>query len=584
MALSLKKKDNEAGGKPKQPRAPKPSKAPSSGDGKKAKSGKGARRFVLIIGDEGGILIFMHGSRVMRRLFAPSAQPSHSEAMVEIISANPSVPIYILADVIDQQYIPQTFPPVSSLSVGGLVKRRLERDFQPEDLKGSLPLGRDKTGRKEWKYLLVSLAKTPLLTEWLDRLVELPNELKGIYLVPIESVHYVSTIAKKLSGEKPRPWQLFISHNKVSGFRQVVIHDGRLVFTRVSQAIDDAIPAVIAGNIEQEIINTIEYLKRLEFRDSAELEATIVISQDVLDSMDLNRFGFARTSVLTPINVAETLGLEQAALSADRFGDVVLAAAFGIAKKRMLRFSNAYIDRLAKLYKARTGIKAVAALIAIGLLGMAGMSVMAMMSDYGAISEAKRKHAGIQEELDKERKKVDDLKQDVAFKAAVVAAYDAYFKDVSQPQDFVAAMAPLLSQTQRVTSMLWENEASRAVATPNAAAPAGGGSALPIKVTIDVDFAGGGSTLDLVEKTSSQFVEALKTKLVQYELNIDTFPWQKEQTQTSEVQELTEASDTKVQNAVGTITLRGVKKDVASPATPPAMGAAPSAMSGMGAP
>jgi hypothetical protein len=583
MALSLKKKKDGDASKVAKPAPARPARMrkgnTSLGDNLK-KPGKGAKRFVLIIGDEGGILIFMHGSRVMRRLFAPSAQPSHSEAMVEIMSANPQVPIYVLADVIDQQYIPQTFPPVSSLSVGGLVKRRLDRDFQPEDLKGSLPLGRDKTGRKEWKFLLVALAKTPLLTEWLDRLIELPNEMKGIYLVPIEAVHYVSMLAKKLSDEKPRPWQLFISHNKVSGFRQVVMHEGRLVFTRVSQAIDDAIPAVIAGNVEQEIINTIEYLKRLDFRDIAELEATVVISQDVLDSLDLNRFGFGRSSALTPIAVAEALGLEQAALSADRFGDVVLAAGFGIAKKRMLRFSNAYIERLAKLYKARVAVKGIAAILSIGLLGMTGMSVMAMMGDYGAIAKSKRSLAGIQEDLDKERKKVDGLKQDVAFKSAVVAAYDVYFKDISQPKDFVTAIMPVLAPSKRVVSMVWDNEGAKASAG-TAPAPAGTSPALPIKVTLEVDFSGGGKTLDLVDKASSQFIDALKSKLSQYEVNTDSLPWQKEQSTSSEVQELMEPSDTKVLNAVGTFTLRGVNKNAsAAPAAPPA----PSAMPGMGAP
>ena len=137
---------------------------PASAQGRKPQPVAGSKkgsRFVLIVGDEGVILVFMNGSKVVRRLFAPSAQPSHTEAIRDIMYGNPGVPIYMLIDVLDQQYIPHTFPPVSSLSVGGLVKRRIDRDFQPDDLKGALPLGRDKAGRKEWKFLLVSLARTP---------------------------------------------------------------------------------------------------------------------------------------------------------------------------------------------------------------------------------------------------------------------------------------------------------------------------------------------------------------------------------------------------------------------------------------
>ena len=162
---AAKPRREKAAGKVKAVKPPKTSKPPKAG----------GKRFIFIVGDEGCILVFMQASKVIRRLFAPSAQPSHTEAMRELMKANPSVPIYLLADVLDQVYRQHPFPPVSSLSIGGLVKRRLDRDFNPEDLKGALPLGRDKTGRKEWKYLLIALTKSPLITEWLDLIVEQPN-------------------------------------------------------------------------------------------------------------------------------------------------------------------------------------------------------------------------------------------------------------------------------------------------------------------------------------------------------------------------------------------------------------------------
>jgi hypothetical protein len=501
MALALSKKVKNEGGAPQPPRR----NVSSKGKGSKSGATKGGKkRFILLIGDEGAILVFMQGHKVVRRLFAPSPQPSHSEAIVEIMQSNPSVPLTILMDVIDQQYVPQTFPPVSSLSVGGLVKRRLDRDFQPEDLKGSLQIGRDKTGRKEWKYLLVSLAKTPLVVEWLDLMLDLPNQTKGIYLVPIEAVNYVAMLTKKLSAEKPRAWQLLISHNKVSGFRQVVTHNGKLIFTRVSQAIDDAIPAVIAGNIEQEIINTIEYLKRLEFRDSADLEATVIVSQDVIDSIDIKRFNFGRSAVLNPLAVAEALGLEQAALSADRFGDVVLTAAFGIGKKHSLRFTNAYIEKLSKLYLARIGITVFGALISVLLVGLAGMSVVSAISQSSSITEAKNKQVKMQPELDKWKRAVDGLNKDVAFKSAVVATYDAYIRPVPKIEDSVKDMTPLFSPKQRVVSMVWNLEAEK-----TAGAAATGGNSLPLEIKLEIDFSGAGSSVDTVDYVAHELLVAM---------------------------------------------------------------------------
>ncbi|MFZ4541187.1 MAG: hypothetical protein ACOYNL_05160, partial [Rickettsiales bacterium] len=532
-----------------------------------SKGGK-SKRFTLFIGDEGAILIFMQGAKVVRRLFAPSAQPSHTEAMLELMHANPNVSISILADVIDQQYVPQTFPPVSSLSVGGLVSRRLERDFQPEDLKGSLQLGRDKAGRKEWKYLLIALAKTPMMTEWIDLIVEMPNEMKGIFLVPIEAANYVAMLNKRRDIDKPRPWQLLISHNKVSGFRQVVTNDGKLIFTRVSHAIDDAIPAVIAGNIEQEIINTIEYLKRLEFRDSADLEATVITSQDVVDSLDLKRFNFGGAEALTPLAVAELMKLEQAALSADRFGDVVMAAAFTISKKRILRFANAYIDKLAKLYKMRTTLKAFAALFVVALVGLTVMTFSETFSNSAGIGEARNKKVALQSDIQKLQKQVDGLNKDIAFKSVVVATYDAYLKNANRPEDFAIVIAPFVAPTSRITSLCWDLNGTSSTCSGAAGAALAAGAApaasaaLPIKIELTVDFSAVGNTLDAVDKAASSFVDSVKEKLVLYDVTVDAFPWKKEGERTEEVAvDVNNAIEVEtVKDPTITLHLKGLKK------------------------
>lgn len=542
---------------------------------KKAKTVRAkGKRFIMIIGDEGAILVFMEGMKVVRRLFAPSPQPSHSEVMMEIMRTNPAVPISVLADVMDQQYVAHTFPPVSAMSVGGLVTRRLSRDFQPEDLKGALRLGRDKTGRKEWRYLLVALVKTPLMAAWLDMLMELPNTIEGIYLTPVEAVNYVSMLGKKLEKTSPRPWQMLITHNKVSGFRQVIMREGKLVFTRVSLAIDDAIPAVIAGNIEQEIINTMEYLKRLEFPSSADMDATVIVSQDVIESLDLNRFGFARTDVLTPMAVAEALGLDQAALSADRFGDVVMAAAHGVQKKHVLRFSNAYIEKLDKLIKINLAIRAGSGLVATILLGLTGWSLFGVVNNYSRIAEVEQKARTTQTALQSAQKSVEGLNKDVAFQSVVVAGYDAYMKDALKPEDFVKAIAPYLSPQQRITYWSWNAvQAEENTSTPAPPPAAGATEKLPLKVEMTADFSGAGGTLDVVDKAANSFFDAIRMGMPQYNLTVERLPWKKEDAQSEEIAlEVNAPSAVQVVDATVKFNLSGPKKLDASPPAPAAAG------------
>lgn len=585
MAISLKRKSKEKSAPP--PEA-KDNVAPEASGGEKKKrfsrKGKGKSKkykepkkvnpkkkcFVIIIGDDGGILIYMHGAKVVRRLFAPTPKPSHTEAMREIMSANSNVPVYILADVLDQQYVAHTFPPVSSLSVGGLVKRRMERDFQPEDMKGALPLGRDKDARKEWRYLLVALAKTPLMSEWLDMVVELPNRLQGVYLVPIEAMNYIPRLHRRLQSDEMAPWQLLISHNKVSGFRQVVMHDDKLVFTRVSQAIDDAIPAVIAGNIEQEIINTIEYLKRLGFQDSTKLEATVIVSQDVIETLDLKRFNFAHAQALSPIEVAETLKLEQAALSADRFGDVVMGASFGVTRKHRLAFSNAYIDKLTKLYKSQLLIKGVAALIILGLVGLIIMTGTEILGHFEATTQAKKKAESLQKNIAKLQQSVNSLDKDATYKSAIVSAYDAYIKEIPKPQDFISRLQPFVTTQHRITQFNWTYK----LPSPKEKPPANGSEVLPLTVETEFDFAGSGGSPEVLTKAAGQLSLELKTEFSQFDITNKDFPWVK-QDKGSIALELKQTTTLMPKDMLGTFIFNGLKKTNSAntpPGAPPANG------------
>ena len=497
--------------RPRPPKLNGKSKSKKSG----AAIGKRGARFVLIVGDEGGILIFMQGKKVQRRLFAPSPQPDHTAAVVDLMRNNPNIPLYILADVLDQQYVRQTFPPVSSLSVAGLVKRRLERDFQAEDMKGSLALGREKTGRKEWAYLLISLANTPLMQQWLQLIVDLPNEFRGVYLTPVEGQNYIPILKRYMpAASDASPWQLLVSHNKISGFRQIVLKDGKLVFTRVTQAIDDAVPAVIAGNIEQEIINTLEYLRRVGFQETATLEIIAITAQEVKEALDLKRFATASAVTYTPYEIAEALGLEQAALSADRFGDVIMASCFALAKKPVLKFQTAYAKQLAQFYTIRRSLFAGAALICLYMLFAAANHVVSGFSDRAEAADIEAKRRPLLAQLDNVKKSISKLDIDIAKKSAIVAAYDGFIKDGMNPTQFVGDLAPHLTAEQRITSVSWAQKA-----------PAGNAAKGTIEIKIEMMFEGKYADVDALAKSVEQFLSALRTKMPNYTLATGAFGW-----------------------------------------------------------
>lgn len=502
---------------------------------RKPRRGSKQPKFVLLLGDEGTILVYMHGARVMRRLFAPSPQPQHTEAILKLLSANPRVPVSILVDNLDQQYVRQSFPPVSALSLRGLVSRRLERDFQPEDLKGSLPLSRDKTGRREWHFLLIALAKTATTSEWLDLIVELPNELKGIYLAPVEAGSYLGLITDRFANEPPKPWQLLLTHNKVSGFRQVVYNEGKLTFTRVSQSVDDAIPAVIAGNIEQEIISTIEYLRRLGFQDEQGLNIVVIASQDVISVLDLKRFRMGEYLALTPIEIADAFALEQAALSADRYGDVVMACTFIHLQRPVLTFSTPYIRKLTQLYRVRIGLRAASALIALACLGLMASNLFDAWSARQDAQKEEDRQRSLQSKLKEAENSVGSLNQNLAFKTAVVNTYDVFIKDSPEPMDLVTRLAAFVTPAHRLNSFVWERVIPKPDPTKPASAP---GSAAPlpqIQATVKYDLTGNFSDAIELNKAADASLDELRALLKDYTIAAEPYPWLSKEQKTLEI-------------------------------------------------
>src|SRR5690606_6751340 len=109
-------------------------------------SAKKHRHFILSVGADGAILVHMEENRVLKRMFAPSPAREDTRHFDAVLKSDRQARISVLVDIMDQSFLQQTLPPVSALSIDKLIKRRLERDFAEDDIKGALPMGRSREG------------------------------------------------------------------------------------------------------------------------------------------------------------------------------------------------------------------------------------------------------------------------------------------------------------------------------------------------------------------------------------------------------------------------------------------------------
>lgn len=506
---------------PKEPKQPKEKKErkerkPRSEKRRKLPSGGKKQRFVIIIGDEGAILVFTEGRAVLRRLFAPTADIENISTFRSILEENPTVPIYVLVDMMDQSYVKHTLPPVAKLSVQKLIRRRLERDFGPEDITGSLSLGRESGGRKDWNYMLISVAGSTLLMQWLDFILEFDNPFEGLYLVPIEASAITRELSKEELGKDACAWQLLVCHNKVSGFRQVIFKDGKLTFTRLAQPIGDTSPEVVAGNIEQEIANTIEYLKRLSYNEDNGLDCFLIVSAEIKRYVEASKIKARNVILLTPFEAGEILQLDKAAMPEDHYADVVFSAYFGLNPKKVLPLQSKFSVLLLKYRKLIT--LSIASACVVGLLSLlfTVYNIFDLIPKLNQIELQKAQISKMTAIIAESNSQVSTLPPDIDRREDIVSLYRIFDPHKELLMNFIKDFRRAANEVVIVKKLSWKDGTKMEDIF----------NKLPIQTSIDMDveFVDSTGSVDAFALKAREFFARVKAAFPQYTVTYSKLP------------------------------------------------------------
>jgi len=430
---------------------------------------KGAR-FCLFVGDEGAILVYMKSNVVLSRQFVPDTSEQNLDELRRSLEVDTQAPVSLIIDNLDQTYVQQSLPPVSAISVKKLMKRRLERDFGANDIKGAVLLGREKTGRKDWNFLMVSIEKNMQISLWLNFVYNLPNRFVGIYLASIETENILRKLEHAMGapqGAAASKWKFFVSHNKVGGFRQVILRDGRIVFTRMAQPIGESTPEVIAGNIEQEMQSTIEYMKRLSFDPKSGLDIYIIAGSAIKPVIDKSKFAIKNFFILTPYEAAGYLGIEGATQPTDQFGDVILAASISSSVKHVLTFNTPESTKFNKLYTIFHAQRAVAALVLLGMTLYLGAELMDIYSLYRTADEIADNHTRFKSKLDVVHAQIDRDHIDIYRTLDTIDLYQALEQHRVSPLVFIEKIETVIKPPIIVKSIDWAIDDKVNVDTPS---------------------------------------------------------------------------------------------------------------------
>ncbi|MBI4988901.1 MAG: hypothetical protein HZC23_08795 [Rhodocyclales bacterium] len=161
-------------------------------------------------------------------------------AFSEYVARHRHSSFYLLADIADEGFQIEVLPYTQGADRSALLARKLGQYFYGSPLATALSYGREKTGRRDEKFLLAALTRPQLFEPWLAALHAAEAQLAG--------VHSLSLLGAQLIAKLPpvREHCLLISITR-GGIRQSFFENGQLKFSRLSQMTATGAAEIAAG-------------------------------------------------------------------------------------------------------------------------------------------------------------------------------------------------------------------------------------------------------------------------------------------------------------------------------------------------
>ncbi len=320
------------------------------------------KNIVITIGNYGSIITVHKGKKIENKIFLNKEDfnQENKDKISAFFKKNKSLPSYILIDTLDQTYKKKRFPSVNPLDLRKMAHRSLSSEGDKDSLKNFMIINKkaiknlDKKDR-HWDCLFISSPQSEEIKEWIRFLVDMPNYLVGIYMLPVECYNLFkliknSTFSKeeKLTSKKKNDLYCIIIQNKVSGIRQIVFSQDSIVFTRVVTY--EFAKSDFVEKFEQDIYSTFEYLKRI-YSDLQieEMRVINIFSKKVNSQLQESLSKDLSCSFLTPHELSKKINLESVVPEKSKYCDVLISKIFSSSKK-VMKFQSPKLKFVSKFF------------------------------------------------------------------------------------------------------------------------------------------------------------------------------------------------------------------------------------------
>jgi hypothetical protein len=282
-----------------------------------------------------------------------------------------NMPVYLLADLIEEDFQRVHVPHVGGLAGAKLMRRRLLQQYRETPFRHHEVQGREPLGRRDDIVLLSALTNPSAVQPWVEALEQLKMPLAGLYSTTLLSEAMVRKLAM-------RDEHLLLVTQQSAGWRQSYFQNGQLKFSRLTPAIDrDGNPV----NIGTESGKTHQFLTsvRLMARGSV-LETAVVAPAAAIPALETQCDEGAETAFrFVPLEqVTARLGLntgdDTVAALAERLTEPLMLA-FLARTRPPSHYTLGPLQRYFKLWRARLNLYVFSGALAAGCAVLAAINL-----------------------------------------------------------------------------------------------------------------------------------------------------------------------------------------------------------------
>lgn len=305
----------------------------------------------------------------------------------------PHDPVYMLVDVVEEEFREETIPHVIGGDRRSLIRTRLNRLFRDPTYSYAVVQGREAEGRRDDRVLFTALIRPDLLSPWIGQIAKHKVPLAGIYSLPIVS----EALIKRMPVESPHA--LLVTLQSSGGLRQTFFHQKRIKLSRLAIMPPGGTPghaSYVLGEIEK-IRRYLNSLRQLP-HDSP-LDVYVVGSRPLL--ADITRQSpdslTTRHHLLDVEEVAEMVGIKGPYGS--EYSDRIFAHL--LAKKRLPnQYAPATQTRHNTMHRVRLGLIAASIVLVVAGLFVSGLNVADAINAISETNSAEQRTAFYKERVD----------------------------------------------------------------------------------------------------------------------------------------------------------------------------------------